>query len=121
MKRADCQYRKRNRRLRRLPILLIVISSSLVVAIAIRVSQARACMEAQDDLVEGEGKGIYKLSGYRFIEFSERKHSGSFVLSITVIAEETGSQSEGDESRRGHRIEIDYPWIPLLGNPTHRI
>ena len=119
MERVPVELRRRKRRVRLL--ILSLVALVLVGGVIVRISQARGYMQEQIVRLSAEGKGSYEITGYRFVVFSERKSTRSYVLSITVIAKEVISTDEDDDQHRRHQIEIDYPWFPLLGQPTHRI
>lgn len=80
-----------------------------------RVRMARNYMSTQIERLEREGKGSYVIHGSNFLVFS-----GYAGPAITIRARE----KESDKVSGGagyHYIEIDYPWIPFLFAPSHRI
>ena len=119
MERVPTDQKRRKRRI--LLLILCLVGLALVGGIVVRVSQARGYMEEQIVRLSAEGKGHYEITDYRFIVFSERKSNRSYVFSITVIAKEIIPDADDANQDRVYQIEIDYPWLPFVGRPTHRI
>lgn len=80
-----------------------------------RVRMARDYMDTQIERLEREGKGAYMINGSYYLVFS------SFTgPAITIRARETEPATISGADGY-HYIEIDYPWIPFLFRPSHRI
>jgi hypothetical protein len=86
-----------------------------MLALAIRVTMACAYMRGQVERLAREG-----LPGYRICAINPLAYSAGRGLAITVTAKRP--EPDNPWLRDGyHYIEIDYPWIPILYEPTHRI
>ena len=99
---------------RTLQILAVIVTITMSY-LFIRAKMARNYMGIQIERLEREGKGAYVIDSSNFLVFSS--YSGP---AITIRAIE--KESYRFPGRDGyHHIEIDYPWIPYLFEPSHRI
>ena len=100
---------------RRTRWILLIFTTAILTYAVIRVKVARQYMETQIERLERDGKGIYMVQGYEFFKYSS--YTGP-AITVRARAPESHRFPDGDEF---HYIEIDYPWIPFLFRPTHRI
>ena len=107
--------RERRGAARRSRWILLFLATVMITYSFIRVKMARQYMETQIERLEREGKGSYVIQGSKFLAFSD--YTGP-AITIRAIAPKSTTLPGGD---RFHHIEIDYPWIPFLFRPSHRI
>ena len=107
--------RERRGAARRIRWILLILVTFIIAYSLIRVKMARQYMETQIERLEREGKGSYVIQGSEFLALSG--YTGP-AITIRAIALESSSFPGGDRFRH---IEIDYPWIPFLFRPSHRI
>ncbi len=68
---------------------------------------ARQCLAAQLERLDQEGKGKYRIEGYNLL--SCHRSLGP-VITVGACSVETSLIKE-----------IDFPWIPFVFHPLHRI
>jgi hypothetical protein len=98
-------------------IVYFALAVTIAVALTtVRIYQAKTYMNDQIARLSNSGPADYVICDVNYLTMTKRSGSG---LSITVTARKKEVNGTSDDGY--HYIEIEYPWIPFLFRPSHRI